>query len=888
MVDRTPLPGAGDERTPLTPEVRASLAAQGARMTDGGLQTPSADDLSRWPPGSRACLRIRILLRDHADGDLPDGLRREVADHVHECAACDRALSRAEFEVLRVRGALRDENAGSGPPPGFTGRVLARIREEELPVETDDAAQAPHDFTPRVMERVRKEWSAAPPWWHLRGARPRWAARVALAAAALCIAIGAGWRLFAPPQVPAFTVVEAREATVTSRGDERTVYPGERLEVGAALRVASGGRAVLRLPVVPGTPAGDVTVGGGSRLAVSGAADRPHLEFERGDLQLALARPLRLAVRDNGWLELSAGRFALAATSLDRADGQLSPRRFVRVTLEVESGEGRIVRGNLPQTRVAAAMVAEFDAWSPVVVEPAFDGSLLRAERTPVGARQVTKAQPSPPGTLIGTVVDDRTGVGVAGATVQIRTASGQQTAETDSGGRYALPGFEGAADAYARVTVLPPRPAGGAVALAVHGPAPLRLDAHVDRDGTRTLAAVRLRAEQRVLGTVVDPARQPLAAAALSACVVDELRGTLRRLPRGRGVSAADGSFALGVPPDLGAHERLVVLAEHARYPLTAAILAAAADGDARKATEVRMRAPRTVTLAGLPSGAPVEIVEGVPGVPAGAALAVHRGETDARGELRLSGVGSGPFWRKGEAAAVAVAASDAAGDDEGASTLAAAVGDQLPKLDASAPVAGVWLPFQHSRYEDVAMATQRTRNAIEPGQRQFWVSVEDGTSAFARPGTRLFRLGADGKGLVFLGEYQGEAMSLVAAEGEAFTVVGISPDGAVGVLGFAESMAEAHRSMRVLPTGGAVLAPALRPSGDPGRSVLLRLEMAEGVMAGMVLYREVSAAEEWASDGLLPGTYRVAFVVKDRVVLATCTVAPGQRALIVAVEGR
>lgn len=852
---------------------RAPFVADGVRPEEG-LQTPSVRDLQQRPPATRECLRIRVLLRDHADGDLPEALRAEVEDHVHGCADCDRALSRAEFEVLRLRRVIEEQLPARAmtPPADFTASVLQRVRESEFDsVQLAIDHSAPANFTPRVMDRVRKEWGKPRGVWGLaRGLRRHWLASL-VTAAIVSIAVGAGWRLVVETAPTTLEVVNpVLTWVVADSGSERPAADGDELAVGEELRVGAAGKATLvRRPGSGGPPmdSDEFELAAATRVVVRGF---DVIDLQQGRLTIRNHTSTQLSLRNGARLEFERGTYSVSLAGVERVDGQLYPHAFMRARIEAETGVASIVRGSLARIEVRDGYVAEFDGWSPVRVERAFDRKMLRPVETTAVAKRLDEQRPThAPGTLVGRVIDAASGEPVVGATIGIRTAVGPQVLTTGPDGQYALRGGENHG-AEACVEVTPGGNGKDGTRWAPYGPVVSRLDARVGNDGVLYLDDIRLERDLRVAGTVVDPLLKPLAGAAISMCVVDELRGAVRRVKNRPAVSAADGHFELSLPATVAAHEILAILVEHPQFPLTASLALASGRDRAGKPLELRVAAARNATLSGLPLDEVVEVLEGVPGLPAGAALRRHAGRTDASGRLQLAGVGAGPFWRRrGDGQPLAMSFDDAP-------TLTVAAAVPLPRLPATDPEDGTWLPFDRDRYDAFAQTTLAGGGPPLAEGRRHFVTVRD--TRLARVGTQLFRWSSDERGLVYLGEYQGEAVPVVSAEGESFDVIGIAPDGAVGVLKFDGASAASQHALQVLPPGGAQLSATLQPRlAEAGRLSILRFEMIAGPLKGMVVYREVTADDDWVVEGLVPGFYHVSFALGDRIVDAICRVVSG-----------
>ena len=71
------------------------------------------------------CREVQVLLDDLLDGDLPEGQRRKVEDHLKGCAGCRTSEARLRALLARVGALPRSLAPARDPWPGIVSRITA-------------------------------------------------------------------------------------------------------------------------------------------------------------------------------------------------------------------------------------------------------------------------------------------------------------------------------------------------------------------------------------------------------------------------------------------------------------------------------------------------------------------------------------------------------------------------------------------------------------------------------------------------------------------------------------------------------------------------------------------------------------------------------------------
>ncbi len=854
-------------------------------------QPPSERDLERHPARGADCVRVRALLRAHADAELASAERRFVDEHMHACRDCGVALSRAEAEVHRLRTWLGA--AAASPAPDFVRRVMEQVAREATAASARPASgilgggTVSDEFTPRVMARVRREWR-----------RPRLTRRVAgllrrqfaVFIAAAAFAVLALSYFATRPVVMLQVQVQSASAATVLRSDEKMVaHEGQRLHTGDVVQTdPAGGHASLRVPRrdVPLADEATVSLDPGASVALVGApgvaaalSPTPHVVVALRDGAAAvrvLEHNFAMSVDVASTIVMAAGRFRVSVERVVRHDASLALAPILAVRLEVEAGAARILRGSLPAIPVEAGVAALFDGWSPVAFEPLLDEAELVAA---AARRHDIAAVRSPAGAVrasdwLGRVINGQTGAGVAGATVRVASRLGEVVTTSAQDGAFWLreqAALEGET-AIVRVT-LPMGASGHAYAGVAGFVGPVEFLPR-GRGPARELLLdpLRLPAERPVMGMVVDPTGRPVSGARVTALLVDQLMGGAHALAPGTvpaALTGGDGRFELrGLPAETAAHTALYLTIEHARFGTVAAADLLAKQSLRDLSIQVTMAGRRMVALSGLPVRATVDVLESIANLPAEAMVLVRHVATDAAGDARLEVAEGASLWLRLDDRIVALL-PDAERSERMQPTGEPVIG-ALAAWVAIRNRTGLTALRGVTRHELPGLASATT-------QRGLHVFDTSGRELF---GARLYLQHANGDGC-YLGTLRsaGQLWDLPAS-GD-YLLFAVAEDGAVGVLD-ATAADGAVLNVRVVPSGAAQLPPTavgdlgMRPDGTATLCIveLIRLD---GSLAGSVVHRHTGAEIGWAIQGLVPGHYQVRLPngVSGRVVVPSGGVA-------------
>ena len=83
------------------------------------------------------CEELARLIPDIVEDQLPDALRAEVAAALPNCPECQREIELA-LQVRVVLATLRETYSQLQVPPGFEGRLLARLQQRQQGFELLD------------------------------------------------------------------------------------------------------------------------------------------------------------------------------------------------------------------------------------------------------------------------------------------------------------------------------------------------------------------------------------------------------------------------------------------------------------------------------------------------------------------------------------------------------------------------------------------------------------------------------------------------------------------------------------------------------------------------------------------------------------------------------
>ena len=792
-----------------------------------GRQPASAADLSQYPPATPACAPVRNLLRDFVDGDLRGDEINAVEVHVHRCRSCALALSRAESERMQITSALGSIDAEELEPGAeFTATLMAEV--EKLA-----KGRPPVGFTSRVMLRVREtvlaETARAGPARAgvARGdaGSRRWSLPVAAVAVTVLVAVSlAVWAALAAlaalqPPSSVFEVVSAVEAKRHRHGAVAPLGQGDVLRSGDRVTTADGGSVEARWRTPSGVAALWVGEGASLQLVEHGA----RIGLDAGAVDLTTPAELEVLLSDGSAVTVVPGRYALTVQPVRHQDA----RRGVRVDVEVSAGTATILRGP-SRVEVFAGRLARYTTFTSVRVSRAPDAGLFAMSRRNAAGKTLGPDRIAPRSEpFFGQLLDPRTRLPVADATVQISTFRGTQTIDTDGRGRFRLTGIAERNGQFAVVRAVPPA---GSEGLSAMVPAPVRLDRVPLSGGMAEPRRFFLRRGHSWRGRVVDADHRPVPGAWVQAFRVDDALGTAVPISGAVTVYRGGGFVVDGIPRHFAAHESFVLIAGGAdRLPTV--VLARTGVRVEDSALELVLPQRPTGLVLGLEPEAAVRLLLPVAGLPD--AVVVRVVQSDADGRLRMPSDGcfvmpeNGPLQRAtidGDRVRLV-----AAPRHEGAAT-------RLREGKGLAPRRVHWLGPQ-TPYD---LVVEIPSDGV-PGAGGL-ISVFEESSRQACPNSQVF-LRHRGR-LQFLGVYEGRE-PLRCAKHTVGELLAVTADGWVGTRRLDRELGVSHVSLPVSRTGQLVATEAemgllwLWRETDAGLQPVLR-ERADGVFS------------------LRPGTYR------------------------------
>lgn len=591
-------------------------------------QPASPRDLERFPPSSAECARVRGLLRDFVDDDLPAVAKQRIEAHVHGCRACNLALSRCESELQQIRAALAEcDRRRLAPPASFAPGLMERISTEAA---MHASYEPPTGFTRRVMDRVARETTGGPqvihrPWRVL----PR--IGVAAAAAVLTVVGAALWWHWTQPEESAGDVVAARQVRLVGGA---AVAAGQRLRGDEELATGVEGKLAIRLR---GSRRGAGTVQldaeGSVRLTDDG------LELLTGDAEVTVEASMLVRVAEAGTVRLGPGQFEISSVAVRHQDGRAGRRVQVAVT----DGTAEVVLGEDSQ-EVSSGQVAYYSSFGGLRVGRYGGRDLVYSSRA--AAQQpttpTTPAAPTPE--PFGQLLDPFTSEPIAGASVMLRTMHGVQRHTTDAEGRFAFDGVEQLQGQFAVLQAWPPA---GAVNLAEVAPTPLYLGGQ--EQGLRRFFFGR---GMQLQGRLLDAEQRIPSRAWVQACRIDELFGFAA--PLGGRVPSLDGGGAFriaGLPIYSGPYQTLVLLAAQDGVRPRVVLARDRGPRSADAALELRLPQAQRVTLTGFPASTTLQFLMPIEDLPPGQAVWITELRSSAEGSLTLDL--SGPTFLLDAAAA-------------------------------------------------------------------------------------------------------------------------------------------------------------------------------------------------------------------------------------------
>lgn len=892
-------------------------------------QPPNPADLRRDPPGSSECARVRGLMRDFVDGDLPRALRPVVEAHVHACRVCGVALERKEHEVLRIRrayatgagGALRNP---ARPRPGFAqrtvSRLLADVTAESAARGFDGGADARGPAEPLVLQpevhpgepaalaepapavvasatEVRPrdgadhepgagpEEAAPAPAPAPAGGRPagspagRRAAHgryfgwllASMASAAACVALS--WLLWQEHfdfGGHARLSVQMSDDAWIDEGNRRTrLRPGDGVGDGATLVVEGFAKMDWHDPSrTDKQPAAELSVRGDGELRL----EKGEPLLLHGTMEVTSYRRMSVMLGDGTRIELGAGAYHIDAVQLDGLDRYMrTAEAALSVRVEVMEGDPAQLSREGGGATVRVGEAGSYRGAAEITVDP-LPGS---ASGPAAGnGRQQVDPVPTERFDLTGTVIDINGEL--ANCDVWISFLRNHQRDSvyrlTDSGGRFGLP--ENSGFKSTRFVVAAAWPPAAHRDLGVSPPDVYELLR--TGDGYSLGRPIYLLASAPLRGQVSDIVTgQPIPGARIVPCLYDELFGMLLPWVQAMQISDPDGRFLLlSLPPALPRHQSLGVVVLHPEYePLFRPIPrpgSIAAELLMPVAVKVRLHALAAVDLRGL---APLtdlilheEVLPGLPGV----GRRLREGlRTDAQGDVPGLRVGRGRLWLQTNSPA-----------GPRLRELVAAPGSPNPPNPGSPPA--------NPQYRLAPLAEREVeavfRDIVQIAGTEFGLAHEFRYKDFESEGGSetlvVFERGIPAAGAhvfaVSSGRGGGLAVRFVGVYGPEFLeahvhpheqeLVALSPHtGSTAYLDLTASTRIGALNLQI--TGSAHLA-ARAPQGE--YVMALRFEPVGGGPAGPrpAIYRYLTRTEDWTTHQLPVGNYHVHDVLAEEAV--------------------
>ncbi len=844
-------------------------------------QPPDPRELRQSVPASSMCARMRSLLRDFADADLPLEQRAEVETHVHGCRDCGLALSRSEFEVLRLRRAFGDGWEQAAPRQGFARRTLARILFEspELAIEAALAADAADaaaaaalvdddkdtrspmvrhaapqiDLARRVVARASAELRANRQATHRRARG--WLLFASLAAAVLVAVLGFVWQNVVEVTANVrLSVVAADQVWRAANGNLLRLGPGDGLGEGAVLRIDAEGSLDAEwydASVIGQQPAAQLRLRGDCNLHVA-----EQLQLLHGSLEVYSQRPMSVLLGDGTSVELGAGLYHISVTEqMGPYDDLLASAGNIGVRIEVHNGEvARLDRESGNAAVIGAGQVGRYSrGMAGIAVEnqpvPQSFGPLAGASgRRPIEA-------PDHPD-LRGVVLDTF-GAPVANALVRLSFAASTglmaRQLVTDALGAYELPTGSGVREGYALVQIAPPV---GRVDLAF-----LPQDAHalmpVDGGGFQLPTAILGRSvllRGRILGDTQDRSN-----ARVVPCLYDEALGQVWPWLDGAVSADRDGRFAFaGLPTRLLPHQVPCALVFH---PLGDVVFQAIPlpGTTAAVAGELRVSSPplRDLVLRGLPPSRSSVVLEEVVGMPPGSAVRRHVALADGSGVANGMRVGRGRLWL--EAGSVVrpmlqpIASAGPGMADVG--------GELIDRVSVLPPLESV--PGVDGNSLEIAVQSRFSEAQAEPSQGHELLVQNGFGSQLGQVQVYALRVRVNGGVHArFLGLTHANGSLRLALKAGEFELLAFRSDGTgysrVNIASLQDASRQRLEVLRVQSTGGAQLSALLTQSQQTLRTVWQPLDV--GLCgARAVGYRILNEMDGWMARDLPSGDYQV-----------------------------
>ncbi len=877
-------------------------------------QPPNPDDLRRYPPASAECARMRGLMRDFVDGDLPPATYGAVEEHVHDCRDCGLALARAEHELLQVKRVFAAGDAeAEAAPTGFVGAVLGRLVEsgearlddfEELDAEDLDAEDldagdldagelagdtADEEFVGAADARDPVSRDSGSDSGRIAALLGRFVVSMPgiLTAAVLVLATlvvvqnyRAATAIVTPERLPRLVITSAADTHTLFGETDVRLRSGDGVGNEHLVWVGADGqaRADWHDATEQKQPAATLQFGGNS--AVRLVDGKPVLV--NGKLQVAARRAFGFAVANGSHLSLSEGTYLLSATSA--AGERWDPKRGAPIDLEVrlevlDGGSALIERDGATIGFVGASSVGVYsDGYATVERLPS--ASAPGPVRGEAGGAIATNQ--AGPGSFTGAVYE-RNGHVAGGSNVLASYRSDLQAhahaATVGPSGLFTfVTGMAGQpALCDSDFAVLQVQPPAGRSDLGLLPPDAYRLDhsgAHA-----RVRGSIILDAAPPFLGRVVMNGIG-VRGARLVPVVVDELFGGV--LPWAGGAVATDdtGHFSVrGLPAEMPVHQHIAVVVVHP--DLEPAVVPVPDRGSAAAGLfdgVIEVRPLRYVRLESVSAANQrIEIWQELPGLPGSSAARLFTAQVNAFGSL--------PAVRVAHHGRLYFRRVDSSQGDLRPLVLSSPIGIPTYRPANGAPVPfhsvfamsqvlpGTQLAFSHGyRHQHIAAT------ASIQARREIYVtealsgSVVGGAQVFAlQPGGPQDRSRAR-----FLGFTSMTGALKYDIQAHDLGIHVVTADGAGVTVGLGELLA-ADGWIRMPVAGRVLVNSSLRPPVGEQQFVSARFERIDpelGVRPAFHRFTGAGLPDAWAMGELPPALYRVTLRGQQFEV----TVRPGQ----------
>lgn len=815
-------------------------------------QPPNPDDLRRAPPATPDCAKVRGWLRDFVDGDLDATRAGELEEHVHGCRICAVELARTEHEAMRVRrlfASLADPAAVL--PDGFAARVVERLVLDETSLVPKDALARAVDAAMAREAAPTGRTGAARENGREVGVAP---ATMFVSALLLVLAFVFSVEVFdgfgrAPEGVPGLYVIRSDSAYTR----DRRLGPGDGVGEQQSLRVGRGGEAQVEWhdPSQKPQPTatlrvhgdGEVRLEEGKPLLVTGAVD------------IDTHRPVSIPMIDGSTLDLGIGEYTISAAMRPSEDPLAKMPTELLIEVEVKSGEAlTVLRSGFAPTAVASGQVGIYQGRSETTVVPSGGWGSSSAATD----EQRQPAEPPPAPLLVGSARDYLGAPGI-GAAIGLQCGIGgwmqQFLLPTATDGSFQVP-LTGSVDT--DFVIASAIPTASRRDLGILAPDAVRLIAY---GANRMLSAsLGLALSAPVYGQVLDETGVPRGNVLVVPCVVDDLFGMVLPQMSERVWTDSYGTFRCDrLPARLPPQQSLRLLLLHDELAPT--VLPIPERGSVLAQLPLppaTMRRLQRVHLSELPQGRTIEVLEELPGLPAGTGVRRRAVTTNAEGVVENFGVGFGPMWVRfpGQPELQSLFLGEYAGQ----STYRPGPGPEVPQSSVFRsldPIVGTGVELVTSfRHQDCALGAAAGSSAGDILQ------VVDGLGRSAA--AQVFLVEAtgprDSANVRFLGFTSAAGMIEVPLAGASGGLVAIASDGSCGMLSRTPGPSGGF-DIELLPTGRALLPPSLRPAGAAETLVPVVFARDDATLPGLSpsTVRYVGAATGWEAGDLLPGHYRV-----------------------------